>query len=453
MLTLIVFGNLTDVFIMGLDRKDTIGSSRRHLSSLWQRTNADYYFRFVTLASVLLMALLMVCDYFFLQYEAKNIAILRSFSILISLGFFFCLRAVEYFKPKLKSFSVLKIWGLLLPTGVWVMTYHYFLFVEPVSKFDLYLVGYFLVVGFTSFTIHRFIWVQMSYHLAISTLTAHQLLQQHERSDQLVVFILFNFLCVALLVGLRNEFINGLMNRFNLLNGVLPSNLAQVATLNSESSDAVELFRPDGRFVVCLCADWRGFQSLTEKRTAQEISVMLERFYDEVFFELSLVAGSGNYFLNWTADELFLIFYDPEDDRENVIKESTAFLEAILMRISRIMIEEFKDEVIFDVGVSSGIGLLGLLGPKSMKKTTLAGNVAGLAKRYQEDAKTIRAQSSNGSLPHLVIDQSMMGMASFCKVFPPDHFRPFTATAKNISGKTCYVWHESWAYGAIRKAD
>ena len=43
----------------------------------------------------------------------------------------------------------------------------------------------------------------------------------------------------------------------------------------------------------------------------------------------------------------------------------------------------------YDIGISAGVGLLGLQGPEKLKKTTITGESAGTAKRLETEAKKI----------------------------------------------------------------
>ena len=419
----------------------------QELALQWESSNLDKFFHFINFTSIILHLILIGCDFYFLGDMGKAVALSRALGVCaIGLVYGF-IRVFEKSRwmGKYRRFHDLKLLSLLIPTGIWLIIYQYFLFFSPLPKYDLYFAGYFLVVGFTSFVIYRFASLHLMYHTTALTMVLGSLWLKQTHSDQLFLLFIFNLICLGICWFLRKEFHNSLWTRFLLLNGVLPARLAKAAVLSGSQDE--ELFKPHGRFVICICSDWRGFQVLTEKHTAQEVSQMLEKFYDEVLFELQLTAPSGNYFLNWTADEIFLVFFHPEDDRSQILRESSAFLEGLMYRVSRTMSSEFQNEVVFDVGVSAGIGLLGLLGPQSMKKTTVAGNVAGLAKRYQEEAKILRQYHPQTPYPFLVVDPVLMEFAPFQDHFPTALFQETKATVKNIAGKQVFWWHEgksSW---------
>ena len=48
---------------------------------------------------------------------------------------------------------------------------------------------------------------------------------------------------------------------------------------------------------------------------------MLEKFYEIVYSELNKLDLNGQYYADWTADELFIIFYGDESEKDKIIKD------------------------------------------------------------------------------------------------------------------------------------
>lgn len=407
---------------------------------LWQKANIFSYARWMSLISAVLMLFLIPFDWIFLGAESYHLIHLRVF---VAVGIAFNLIV---FRELMKSKHSKKVhfWVqqlfMIMPLFAWSLLYSYIIYLYQVSNFNIYYLGFVLIIGFASLLCHRFSFAQNFLNLATAFVAALSLPFYPELRDYTLVIIICNFVCMFLLAVLRYDFKNSIQNRFQLLSGILPARIAETLALSSESSHQMDMFLPRSRVVACVCADWRNFQVLTEKRSAQEISSMLERFYDEVLLALDRIVPSGNYFVNWTADELFIVFFD-EDDRPHIVqKESASFVMALLTEIFEKVEKEFRGEILYDVGYSVGQGLLGLQGPRSLKKTTIAGEVAGLAKRHQEEAKAIRQGLPSKTRPILVVDQNVVDRRVFDEFFPRGEFRSTVAKGKNIAGKTCFAW-------------
>ena len=110
---------------------------------------------------------------------------------------------------------------------------------------------------------------------------------------------------------------------------------------------------------------------------------MVEKFYNIIYNELETLNIAGQYYADWTADELFIIFYDEIDKEDNVNNEALKFAHSLATKlfldISSIVDKDLK----YDIGLSSGIGLIGLQGPVNYKKTSITGEVAGNSKRFE----------------------------------------------------------------------
>ena len=326
-----------------------------------------------------------------------------------------------------------------LPVYIWTLLYTYLIFSVKGPQNEVYFVGLLLVIGLSSFVVHKFSFLS-KFYLMVSLSSFLAMMLWTGQTDRLLTASVGAVVSFALFTLMRMEFKNSIENKFALLSGVLPMRVAETLALSSDHQQHVDLFLPKSRYVACVCADWRGFQMLSERKSAQELSAMLEKFYDEVLEALDRVVPSGNYFVNWTADEVFIVFYDEDNRPHVVLRDAAAFTITLLSEIYDKVEKEFRGEIQYDVGFSAGHGLLGLQGPRSLKKTTIAGEVAGLAKRYQEEAKGIRAQMTSRTSPILVTDQYVLDRSAFESFFPRGDFRSTTAKSKNISGRTCFAW-------------
>ena len=90
----------------------------------------------------------------------------------------------------------------------------------------------------------------------------------------------------------------------------------------------------------------------------------------------------------------------------------------------------------YDIGMSSGIGLLGLQGPEKLKKTTITGESAGTAKRLETEAKKLRDNAAY-DFPILIIDRNLYEDAKEMEIFNKG-FDEIIATTKDIKDGKFY---------------
>ena len=130
----------------------------------------------------------------------------------------------------------------------------------------------------------------------------------------------------------------------------------------------------------------------------------------------------GNYYADWTADELFIIFFDEENNENNIIKNALTFSHVYADKVFNKINANIDSKLMYDIGMASGIGLLGLQGPEKLKKTTITGESAGTAKRLETEAKNLR-NDVNVELPILIVDERLYECAKdfnlflYCKIF------------------------------------
>ena len=106
---------------------------------------------------------------------------------------------------------------------------------------------------------------------------------------------------------------------------MVPKNVAKYIAMTDGAMDLEEVFKPSKKFTVCLSSDWRGFQEIAAKKDPQFIENLFQKFYNEVFLELDRIFPEGNYYADWTADELFIIFFSNNDSDRQLIEKSLLF--------------------------------------------------------------------------------------------------------------------------------
>ena len=79
--------------------------------------------------------------------------------------------------------------------------------------------------------------------------------------------------------------------------------------------------------------------------------------------------------------------------------------------------------------------------PKNLKKTTLTGETAGIAKRLETQAKSIRNNNADiPSFPQIIMDSKLNKTATQLQIFKKQKFQKLQGTEKNIMGDDYYLW-------------
>jgi len=212
-------------------------------------------------------------------------------------------------------------------------------------------------------------------------------------------------------------------------------------SVSDKSLDIEKLFPTKEYYSVCLCSDWRNYQKISTSKEHKEIQRMVESFYNIIYDELEASQLAGQYYADWTADELFIIFYDDIGNESHVNEEALKFTHALstklYLEISSIVDKDLK----YDIGISSGIGLIGLQGPANYKKTSIAGEVAGNSKRFETQAKSIRSTITDQAFPIIVMDKYLSDSASHMKLYNNLISSEIKGDVQDIVGKELTYWH------------
>ena len=244
---------------------------------------------------------------------------------------------------------------------------------------------------------------------------------------------------VTLFLVSRRLFAESLLEKFRNLRSLQPSIVARRLTVSDKSLAEDEAFSARDRFTVCLSSDWRNYQEMAGSRDGRMISRLFEVYYNIVFAELARTVPSGRYYADWTADEIMIIFYgDTDEERETVIQEALAFTRTLASDIPERVKEELGITLKYDIGVAAGIGYLGLQGPRERRKTTIAGEVPGTAKRLETEGKELRSSGFDNEYPNVVMDEIIS--ASAAQVLDQGWQASFPASAKNIKGRQVTLW-------------
>ena len=244
---------------------------------------------------------------------------------------------------------------------------------------------------------------------------------------------------VTLFLVSRRIFAQGLVEKFRNLRSLQPAIVARRLTVSDKSLTDDEAFSARDRFTVCLSSDWRNYQEMAGSNDGRMISRLFEVYYNIVFAELARAVPSGRYYADWTADEIMIIFYgDTDEERESVVQEALAFTKALASEIPERVRAEMGLTLKYDIGVAAGVGYLGLQGPKERRKTTIAGEVPGTAKRLETEGKELRPLGFDSDYPNVVMDEEVSRAA--VRILDQGWQSTFPAGTKNIKGRKVTLW-------------
>lgn len=407
----------------------------------WLVLNKPIYTKYFNVVAMLFMAILIPFDFILF----KDPMVFVRFRVLAILVFVLNLiildgKGTQINPDKRDSFNM----ALLLPTLIFNFLYCYFLYITYGSPYKTVLIANYMVIFLSTFFCNRF-WREQ-YILNIAGIHGVLIIAalRPEIANDCLLLVVFHISSLIAAFFFRREFVGSLHERFNHLSSLVPKKIARYIAISHGKLSLEELLEAKERFTVCLCSDWRDYQKLAQKYDTEYICKLFEGFYDIVFEELDTIIPEGNYYASWTADELFVIFYSETDDQEATKIESLTFAHALATDVSKRVRKRFNIDLAFDIGLASGVGLLGLQGPSRLKKTTLTGESAGTAKRLETEAKTLRKSNQYTSLyPILLMDKELKQTAEENELFPENLLKKITAQTKNIEHQTFYHWQYS----------
>ncbi len=298
-----------------------------------------------------------------------------------------------------------------------------------------------LITVFASLFLHRFWREQYFFNAFVAASAVAVWFHRPSTTEDVALILIADFMGFASMFIIRRDFFASLFERYCNLSMFLPPHVARHLTLAQSDGRVEQEFAPRERFVACMCCDWRDFQKLIQSVGPEGIVRLYEQFYILVFKALDAAVPSGNYIVEWTADELFVIFYDDLDRNDVVMKQALDCAHTLATDTFREARADCSGAIVYDIGVAAGVGLLGLIGPRRMKKVTVAGVVAGVAKRLETEAKGLRARQTDGNLyPIIIMGQELKAVADQVSGFGAHKFVPIEARSRNIEGLAVHAW-------------
>ena len=400
----------------------------------WIAINKPLYIKYYNLIGLMIMALLIPLD--FILYYENNIftryRIIYISIIIINLLF------VQFNQKKIFTFDNYSCSiELFLPGILYNILYIYYLYITPENFYQLVLLANFITIVTTTMFSLKF-WKEQ-YLISLFSIVFIVLLSlitgKYIESLYLIVIQLFSFI---LAYFYRRSFILSMYEKYQNTASLVPRNVAKHIAVTDGAINLDKIFEPKERFTVCLSSDWRNYQDLAISKDPKYIENIFQKFYNLVFEELDKIIPNGNYYADWTADELFIIFFDEDNNINKILKNALDFSNVYASYVFEEVNKNIDEKLVYDIGMASGVGLLGLQGPEKRKKTTITGESAGIAKRLETEAKNLRS-NFDSKYPILIIDKTLYNFTK--KENVKINFEQIKAKTKNIKDGSFYMWY------------
>lgn len=143
--------------------------------------------------------------------------------------------------------------------------------------------------------------------------------------------------------------------------------------------------------VTVLFADIRGFTSMSEKMTAEEVSLILNDYFAEIEPIITKYNGVINKFI---GDAVMAIFGEPIQDKNhavNAVKCANAMLKKVDQLQSK-WLEEGKPKIEIGIGLNTGDAFVGNVGTETRLEYTVIGDMVNLASRIESYNKVYKTR-------------------------------------------------------------
>ena len=203
------------------------------------------------------------------------------------------------------------------------------------------------------------------------------------------------------LAGAINEMVAGLRQRANLQSTLVRYVSREVADEIVASGKMAEL-KSERRKITVLFADVRGFTSLSESLSPEEIVGLLNEYFDKMIDAIFRNKGTLNKFL---GDGFMAMFGAPADDpyqEEHAVRAALEMQESVRgLRESfrRYRVPEFR----IGIGINTGIAVVGNIGCDQRMEYTAIGDTVNTASRLESKTKELGVDILVSEYTHVAV--------------------------------------------------
>lgn len=143
--------------------------------------------------------------------------------------------------------------------------------------------------------------------------------------------------------------------------------------------------------VTVLFADIRGFTSMSENMSAEEVSVILNEYFTEIEPIIAKYNGVINKFI---GDAVMAIFGEPIQDKNHAIN-SVKCANEMLQKVDELKkkwLKEGKPKIEIGVGINTGEAFVGNIGSETRLEYTVIGDMVNLASRIESYNKVYKTR-------------------------------------------------------------
>lgn len=143
--------------------------------------------------------------------------------------------------------------------------------------------------------------------------------------------------------------------------------------------------------VTVLFADIRGFTSMSENMSAEEVSMILNEYFTEIEPIIAKYNGVINKFI---GDAVMAIFGEPIQDKNhalNAVKCANDMLEKV-DDLQKKWLKEGKPKIEIGVGINTGEAFVGNIGSETRLEYTVIGDTVNLASRIESYNKVYKTR-------------------------------------------------------------
>jgi adenylate cyclase len=137
----------------------------------------------------------------------------------------------------------------------------------------------------------------------------------------------------------------------------------------------------ESRQITVLFSDIRGFTTLSERRTPQQVVELLNRYFS---LQVEVIFRHGGSLDKFIGDAIMAFWGAPLDDAQHAHNAVLAALEMaeVLQRFKR-ELNEIEADFDVGIGIHSGPAVVGLIGSKQRREYTAIGDTVNLASRIE----------------------------------------------------------------------
>lgn len=240
---------------------------------------------------------------------------------------------------------------------------------------------------------------------------------QHPVGSALTLFSAFTMVIAFInTVWIENQMRRLAMHEFALMSQAAPAKIVRQASLSND--DLGKVFAPIQRHCVCISSDWRGYQAISASITPERLAAALGSYYEMVDRLLADTFKEGNFYSDWIADELFVVIFAKDTNEEKILINAALSFAGNLVKKKQEFVDANGLQISIDIGVSSGVSLIGMMGPPAHRKATALGDVPGQARRFQMAGKYLRTRFGE-------TDRVIFGSNSLMQITEPFDIKQF----------------------------